>query len=67
MLSFLDDQRFIAPYFSQVLILDSGGLFSHSSGLVRFAEKKAETLFRLICCERKTLFWLKKQAEKYGL
>ena len=27
-------------------------------------KKQAETLFRLICCERKTLFWLKKQAEK---
>jgi len=31
MLSFLDDQRFIAPYFSQVLILKSGGLFSRST------------------------------------
>jgi len=30
---------------------------------VRFAE----TLFQLICLERKTLFWLKKQAEKDGL
>ena len=30
-------------------------------------KKQAETLFRLICCERKTLFRLKKQAEKYGL
>ena len=29
--------------------------------------KQAETLFRLICCERKTLFQLKKQAEKYRL
>ena len=29
-------------------------------GPVRFAEQ-AETLFRLICCERKTLFRLKKQ------
>ena len=26
-----------------------------------------KTLFRLICCERKTLFRLKKQAEKVGL
>ena len=30
-------------------------------------KKQAETLFWLICCERKTLFRLKKQAEKYGL
>ena len=30
-------------------------------------KKQAETLFRLICWERKTLFRLKKQAEKYGL
>jgi len=29
--------------------------------------KQAETLFRLICRERKTPFRLKKQAEKYGL
>ena len=36
-------------------------------GPVRFAEKQAETLFPLICCERKTLFWLKRQVEKYGL
>ena len=28
-------------------------------GPVGFAEKQAETLFRLICCERKTLFWPK--------
>jgi hypothetical protein len=31
------------------------------------AEKQAETLFWLIFCERKTLFPLKKQAEKYVL
>jgi len=30
-------------------------------------KKQAETLFRLICCERKTLFRLKKQAEKNEL
>jgi len=30
-------------------------------------KKQAETLFWLICCERKILFRLKKQAEKYGL
>ena len=30
-------------------------------------EKQAETLFRLICCEGKILFRLKKQAEKDGL
>ena len=30
-------------------------------------KKQAKTLFRLIYCERKTLFWLKRQAEKYGL
>ena len=30
-------------------------------------KKQVETLFRLICCEKKTLFWLKKQAEKDGL
>ena len=30
-------------------------------------KKQAETLFRLIYCARKTLFRLKKQAEKYGL
>jgi len=27
-------------------------------------KKQAETLFRLICCERKALFRLKKQAKK---
>ena len=27
-------------------------------------KKQSETLFRMICCERKTLFGLKKQAEK---
>jgi hypothetical protein len=31
------------------------------------AEKQAETLFRLIFCERKIMFQLKKQAEKYRL
>jgi len=30
-------------------------------------KKQTKTLFRLTCCERKTLFQLKKQAEKYGL
>jgi len=30
-------------------------------------KKQAETLFRLICYERKILFRLKKQAEKDGL
>jgi len=30
-------------------------------------KKHAETLFQLIYCERKTLFQLKKQAEKYEL
>jgi len=30
-------------------------------------KKQIETLFRLIYCERKILFQLKKQAEKYGL
>ena len=36
-------------------------------GPVRFAEKQVETLFQLICCEKKALFQQKKQAEKYGL
>ena len=27
-------------------------------------KKQAETLFRLICCERKTLFWLKNKLKK---
>jgi hypothetical protein len=31
------------------------------------ADKPAEKYYWLICCERKILFWLKKQAEKYGL
>jgi hypothetical protein len=31
------------------------------------ADKPAEKHCWLICCERKTLFRLKKQAEKYGL
>jgi hypothetical protein len=31
------------------------------------ADKPAEKYCLLICCERKTLFWLKKQAEKYRL
>ena len=30
-------------------------------------KKQAKTVFWLICCERKTLFRLKKQAEKDGL
>jgi len=30
-------------------------------------KKEAKMLFRLICCERKTLFRLKKQAKKDGL
>ena len=30
-------------------------------------KKQTETLFRLICCERKILFRLNKQAEKYEL
>jgi len=30
-------------------------------------KKQDETLFQLICGERKTLFRLKKQDEKYGL
>ena len=30
-------------------------------------KKQVETLFWLICCKRKILFRLKKQAEKYGL
>ena len=34
-----------------------------ANGLVRFVQKTAEILFRLICCERKTLFRLEKQAE----
>jgi len=40
---------------------------AHQTSPVRFAEKQDETLFRLICCERKILFRLKKQAEKDGL
>jgi hypothetical protein len=32
-----------------------------------WADKPAEKHCWLICCERKTLFRLKKQAEKYGL
>jgi hypothetical protein len=31
------------------------------------ADKPVEKHCWLICCERKTLFRLKKQAEKYGL
>jgi hypothetical protein len=31
------------------------------------ADKPVEKHYWLICCERKTLFWLKKQAEKDGL
>jgi hypothetical protein len=31
------------------------------------ADKPTEKYCWLIYCERKTLFWLKKQAEKYGL
>ena len=30
-------------------------------------KKQVKILFRLICCERKTLFRLKKQAKKDGL
>ena len=30
-------------------------------------KKQAKILFRLICCERKTIFRLKKEVEKYGL
>jgi hypothetical protein len=32
-----------------------------------WADKPAEKHCWLICCERKILFWLKKQAEKDGL
>jgi hypothetical protein len=32
-----------------------------------WADKPAKKHGWLIWCERKTLFWLKKQAEKYGL
>jgi hypothetical protein len=32
-----------------------------------YAEKQAEILFQLIFRERKSLFWLKKQTEKYRL
>jgi hypothetical protein len=44
-------------------------LHKKKDALAPFAslKKQAQTLFRLICCERKTLFQLKKQAEKYGL
>jgi len=43
--------------------------FARLTSFDKFAAsmKKAETLFRLICCEKKTLFRLKKQAEKDGL
>ena len=34
---------------------------------VRFIEKTNQTLFRLICCERKTLFRLEKEVEMYIL
>ena len=44
-------------------VLRSGG----SSAPFASLKKQAEILFRLICWERKTLFRLKKQAEKYGL
>jgi len=41
----------------------------NASNMATFAllKKQVETLFRLICCERKILFGLKKQAKKYGL
>jgi hypothetical protein len=32
-----------------------------------YADKPAEKHRWLICCERKILFWLKKQAKKDGL
>jgi len=46
----------------------SRSLWSHPT-MAPFAslKKQDKTLFRLICCERKTLFRLKKQAEKDGL
>jgi hypothetical protein len=45
------------------------GVASFALLLVPFGcfDKPAEKHYCLICCERKTLFRLKKQAEKYGL
>ena len=45
------------------------GLIHELKVLVPFVslKKQAETLFQLICCKRKILFQLKKQAKKYGL
>jgi hypothetical protein len=45
----------------------SAGLSAQPNGPFGCADKPAEKHCWLICCERKTLFRLKKQAEKYGL
>jgi hypothetical protein len=42
-------------------------LWSRTTAPFGCADKPAEKHCWLICCERKTLFWLKKQAEKDGL
>jgi len=42
-------------------------IFTMNKGPFASLKKQAETLFRLIYCERKTLFRLKKQAKKDGL
>jgi len=48
------------------VVLDEHGAILNIFCPVRFAEK-AETLFRLICWERKTLFQLKNKLKKRSL
>jgi hypothetical protein len=54
-------QIFCHPFGGHGLLLE---LRLRSAGC---ADKLAEKRCWLICCEKKTLFWLKKQAEKYRL
>jgi hypothetical protein len=45
----------------------TGSVFAAILSPFGCADKPAEKYCWLICCERKILFRLKKQAEKYGL
>jgi hypothetical protein len=53
-----------ASYFKMVVFMPG---YLYIMGPFGYADKPDEKHCWLICCERKTLFRLKKQAEKYGL
>jgi len=54
-------------FYHTILLADDDASTTPRDAPFALLKKQTETLFRLICCERKTLFRLKKQAEKYGL